>query len=149
MVASIAALFEACKAVVASQPTRRREMDNNAQRLGVLFWHLNAHSLSPNVAEALRQICAALDGRDYATAGQLQVRALTPLYATMGACQLRGTGNRDVQAKAPVRLRRCSARCWTACRRNWACLLLKHAGDQGMLRCMGVCAGKPDHDRLG
>lgn len=73
VVASLSSLYNACAAAVAGQPSRKREMDNNAQRLGVLFWHLNAGSLSPGVADALRQICAALDARDYNTASTLQV----------------------------------------------------------------------------
>ena len=73
VIASLSGLYNACEAAVVGLPAKKREMDNNAQRLGVLFWHLNAGSLSAGVSEALRQICTALDARDYATAGQLQV----------------------------------------------------------------------------
>ncbi|KAK9805066.1 hypothetical protein WJX73_010529 [Symbiochloris irregularis] len=77
VVASLSTLYNTCEAAVQGLPAKKREMDNNSQRLGVLFWHLNNGSLSPGVADALRQICAALDARDYVTVGQLQAGLTT------------------------------------------------------------------------
>ena len=42
VVASLRALVEACGAAMAAQPAKRREAEDNAKRVGGLFWRLNA-----------------------------------------------------------------------------------------------------------
>ena len=70
--ASLGALYQAC-AHTASQPGRKREMDDNSKRLGGLFWRLSKGDVSDEVASALHQLCSALDESNYAHAAHIQV----------------------------------------------------------------------------
>ena len=71
---TITALYQACEGVFGAHPARRRELDDSSKKLGALFWRLNEGDVSPGVSAKLQQLCAALDGGDYATAGHVQVQ---------------------------------------------------------------------------
>ena len=65
--------LQACEVVSTQNSARKREMDDNAKRLGTLFWKLNEVQLSPDVVRALHQMAAALNSGDWGTASQVQV----------------------------------------------------------------------------
>ncbi|CAI9102929.1 OLC1v1001324C2 [Oldenlandia corymbosa var. corymbosa] len=54
-------------------PAKRKEIDDNSRKLGVLFVKLNSGDISKRAAEKLTLICQALDNSDFATALKLQV----------------------------------------------------------------------------
>ena len=60
--------------VSAQGAARRREMDDNARRLGTLFWKLSVGQLSADVVRALHGMAAALNAGDWAGASALQVQ---------------------------------------------------------------------------
>mmetsp|Transcript_24380 Transcript_24380/g.43410 ORF Transcript_24380/g.43410 Transcript_24380/m.43410 type:complete len:1160 (-) Transcript_24380:43-3522(-) len=60
-----------------SAPAKKREMDDNAKRLGGLFWHLNKADVSPSVAGKLTALCQALDAGDFPQASHIQVQMTT------------------------------------------------------------------------
>lgn len=73
VVASLRALVEACGAAMAAQPAKRREAEDNAKRVGGLFWRLNAGQVSAPVQAQLAALARALDAGDLGTASQIQV----------------------------------------------------------------------------
>ncbi len=75
IVASLTALFKACAAAAATSAGKRREMDDNAARLGKLLWALDARLVSAGVQAQLLALCAALDAGDLQAASAKQVRA--------------------------------------------------------------------------
>ena len=77
IVTSLTNLFNSCAAAVASQPAKKREMDDSSKRLGALFWKLNAGDVSPSVAGKLLQMAQALDAGEIATAMQINVGLTT------------------------------------------------------------------------
>lgn len=85
IVASLTALFKACAAAAAASAGKRREMDDNAARLGKLLWALNARQVSAGVQAQLLQLCAALDAGDLQTASAKQARYVGLI---MGHCLL-------------------------------------------------------------
>mmetsp|Transcript_32134 Transcript_32134/g.91150 ORF Transcript_32134/g.91150 Transcript_32134/m.91150 type:complete len:1157 (-) Transcript_32134:57-3527(-) len=74
-VASLNKLFQHCSSV--APPAKKREMEDNSKRLGVLFFHLNAGDVSPSVSGKLQSLCQALDAGDLATASHIQVQMTT------------------------------------------------------------------------
>lgn len=78
IVASLTALFKACAAAAAASAGKRREMDDNAARLGKLLWALNARQVSPGVQATLLALCAALDAGDLQAASAKQARRAAP-----------------------------------------------------------------------
>lgn len=53
---------------------QRKEMEDNAKKLGILFWKLNAHDLSEEVVGQLVPLSHALSAGDIATAKAIHVR---------------------------------------------------------------------------
>lgn len=92
VVKAIRTLYDTCAAAVAAQPGKKREMEDNAKRLGNLFWKLNKNDVSQSVANSLIQLAAALNARDVAAATQIQVRTLGP--ARFPSCCLWSAGRR-------------------------------------------------------
>jgi protein transport protein SEC31 len=70
-VRALAALHERAAAAAAGAPGKKRETDDNARRLGALFWRLNAGQVTPGVASALASLGAALDAGDGGRAAAL------------------------------------------------------------------------------
>ncbi|KAI3827009.1 hypothetical protein L1987_01070 [Smallanthus sonchifolius] len=54
-------------------PAKKREIDDNSKKIGVLFVKLNKNDISKNAAEKLIQLCQALDRGDFPTALKIQV----------------------------------------------------------------------------
>jgi len=68
-------LFHHCASIAPA--AKKREMDDNSKRLGVLLWHLNKGDVSSNVAGKLKSLCQSLDAGDLATASHIQVQMTT------------------------------------------------------------------------
>ncbi|CAI5999867.1 unnamed protein product, partial [Closterium sp. NIES-64] len=63
---------------------KKREMDANSKKLGLLLQRLNQRDVSPSVAGKLGPLCAALDAGDYATALHIQVDLTTKDWEECG-----------------------------------------------------------------
>ena len=77
VVVSLSALYRNCSAVAASNPIKKREMDDNSKRLATLFYSLNAGDVSTKVCTKLKDLCRALDSGDFASASHIQVGMTT------------------------------------------------------------------------
>ena len=75
VVDSLNKLYQHCVSV--APPAKKREMEDNSKRLGVLFWHLNKGDVSPSVGAKLQSLCQSLDAGDLATASHIQVQMTT------------------------------------------------------------------------
>ena len=52
------ALYDTCAAASVSNPRTKREMDNNATRLGYLFWQLNEGTAAPPLCKSVQITCS-------------------------------------------------------------------------------------------
>lgn len=77
VVRSLSALYRNCSVVAASNPIKKREMEDNSKRLAVLFYSLNSGDVSNKVCAKLRDLCHALDAGDFAAASHIQVGMTT------------------------------------------------------------------------
>ena len=84
VVKTLRSVYDRC-AVVAQGP-KKRELDDTSRRLGTLFWRLANDDISPGVKASLRELCAALDARDFPTALQKQVCPLMSILCLRLAC---------------------------------------------------------------
>ncbi|XP_065870898.1 protein transport protein SEC31 homolog B [Euphorbia lathyris] len=57
--------------------SKKREIEDNSKRIGVLFAKLNSGDISKNASDKLVQLCQALDKNDFSTALQIQVLLTT------------------------------------------------------------------------
>ena len=87
MVKTLRSVYDRC-AVVAQGP-KKRELDDTSRRLGTLFWRLANNDISPGVKASLRELCAALDARDFPTALHKQACDLIFACIVSAACPLR------------------------------------------------------------
>ncbi|GLC43098.1 hypothetical protein PLESTF_001202800 [Pleodorina starrii] len=76
VVTSLTNLYNACLPL-ANNPAKKREMDDNTKKIGMLFWKLNAGEVSASVVPKLQQLCAAIDGGDWHSANHIQVQMTT------------------------------------------------------------------------
>jgi len=67
----------------ANTPAKRREMDDNSKKLGLLLWRLNAGEVSEGVLPKLAQLCQAIQAADWHTANHIQVGALRVRACTL------------------------------------------------------------------
>ncbi|GJY17220.1 transport protein Sec31 homolog B-like protein isoform X1 [Tanacetum coccineum] len=58
-------------------PAKKREIDDNSKKLGMLFTKLNSSDISKNASEKLVQLCQALDHGDFPTALKIQTALTT------------------------------------------------------------------------
>jgi hypothetical protein len=72
------ARLQACEPL-AQHALHQREMEDNAKKLGVLFWKLNAHEVSDEVLGLLVPLVQALTAGDIPTAKSIHVK-LTGSY---------------------------------------------------------------------
>lgn len=70
--------MQACEPL-AQNALQQREMEDNAKKLGILFWKLNAHEISDEVVGLLVPLAQALTAGDIATAKSIHVK-LTGSY---------------------------------------------------------------------
>ncbi|KAJ9529449.1 hypothetical protein QJQ45_013699 [Haematococcus lacustris] len=70
-VTSLTNLFNSCMPL-ATNPAKKREMDDNSKKLGQLFWRLNAGDVSAGVLPKLLQLCQAIDAAEWHTANHIQ-----------------------------------------------------------------------------
>lgn len=84
IVASLTSLYNTVAPTAVAGP-KKKEMDDNSKRLGQLFWKLNAHQVSDGVVGKLQQLCAALDGGDFATASHIQINLTTSDWSECSA----------------------------------------------------------------
>ncbi|KAL5703467.1 hypothetical protein ACHQM5_028555 [Ranunculus cassubicifolius] len=56
---------------------KKREVEDNSRKIGMLFAKLNSGDISKNAGDKLVQLCQAIDAGDFATAIQLQVNMTT------------------------------------------------------------------------
>lgn len=56
-----------------ANPAKKREMEDNSRKIGLLFAKLNNQDISLNAASKLVQLCQALDSADFASALHIQV----------------------------------------------------------------------------
>ncbi|KAG1669386.1 hypothetical protein FOA52_004037 [Chlamydomonas sp. UWO 241] len=76
IVATLTQLYDAC-VPLASNPVKKREMEDNTKKLGQLFWRLNAGEVSASALPKLLQLCGAIAHGDWHTANHIQVQMTT------------------------------------------------------------------------
>jgi len=77
IVNSFRSLYQAGEQVAATQPARKRELDDASKKLGALVWKMNEGTVSDSVTSKLLSLAAALDAYDYAGAAHVQVQLTT------------------------------------------------------------------------
>jgi protein transport protein SEC31 len=77
IVNSLRSLYQAGEQVAASQPPRKRELDDASKKLGGLVWKMNEGTVSESVTTKLLQLAASLDAYDYPGAAHVQVQLTT------------------------------------------------------------------------
>lgn len=77
IVSSFRSLYQAGEQVAATQPARKRELDDASKKLGGLVWRMNQGMVSDSVTSKLLSLAAALDAYDYAGAAHVQVQLTT------------------------------------------------------------------------
>lgn len=77
IVNSFRSLYQAGEHVAATQPARKRELDDASKKLGGLVWKMNEGTVSDSVTSKLLSLAAALDAYDYAGAAHVQVQLTT------------------------------------------------------------------------
>ena len=77
IVNSFRSLYQAGEQVAATQPARKRELDDASKKLGGLVWRMNEGTVSESVTSKLLSLAAALDAYDYAGAAHVQVQLTT------------------------------------------------------------------------
>lgn len=77
IVNSFRSLYQAGEQIAATQPARRRELDDASKKLGGLVWKMNEGTVSDSVTSKLLSLAAALDAYDYAGAAHVQVQLTT------------------------------------------------------------------------
>ncbi|KAF5833999.1 hypothetical protein DUNSADRAFT_9484 [Dunaliella salina] len=76
IVASLVNLHASCTPF-ATNPAKKREMDDNSKKIGQLLWRLNAGEVSEGVVPKLMQLCMAIDAADWHAANHIQVQMTT------------------------------------------------------------------------
>eukprot|EP00798_Chlamydomonas_sp_ICE-L_P017883 gene17883-24274_t len=83
IVDSLSKLYESC-APMATNPAKKREMEDNTKKLGQLFWKLNAGDVAESVLAKLLQLCHAIDTADWHSANHIQVQMTTTDWDACG-----------------------------------------------------------------
>ena len=84
VVACLTEAFGAVQQAYAGVPSKKREVDDNSRRLGILFWKLNLGDIKPSVRTQLLELCKALSSRDFGTAQRLHVSLTTTDFDECG-----------------------------------------------------------------
>ncbi|KAG8079448.1 hypothetical protein GUJ93_ZPchr0007g3030 [Zizania palustris] len=77
VITTLTKLFDETSKAMGGSQVKKREIEDNSRKIGVLFAKLNSGDISPNVSSKLIQLCSALDSSDFATAMHLQVLLTT------------------------------------------------------------------------
>lgn len=77
VVNSLRSLYQSAEQFAASQPARKRELDDASKKLGGLLWKINEGQVSESVTSKLLKLAASLDAYDYPGAAHLQVQLTT------------------------------------------------------------------------
>lgn len=77
VVNSFRSLYQSAEQFAATQPARKRELDDASKKLGGLVWKINEGQVSESVTSKLLKLAASLDAYDYPGAAHLQVQLTT------------------------------------------------------------------------
>lgn len=77
IVNSFRSLYQAAEQFAATQPARKRELDDASKKLGSLVWKINEGGVSESVTSKLLKLAASLDAYDYPGAAHIQVQLTT------------------------------------------------------------------------
>ena len=77
VVNSLRSLYQAAEQFAATQPARKRELDDASKKLGGLVWRMNEGQVSESVSSKLLKLAASIDAYDYPGAAHLQVQLTT------------------------------------------------------------------------
>lgn len=69
---SFTGLYQGGLAQAASNPVKRKEMEDNSKKLAILLWRLGAGEVGPQVLGRVREMAGALDRGDLNAANQVQ-----------------------------------------------------------------------------
>lgn len=80
-----------------ANPAKKREMEDNSRKIGLLFAKLNNQDISLNAASKLVQLCQALDSADFASALHIQVwsRVACILITSTSSCCMLKNANKN------------------------------------------------------
>ncbi|UPR03903.1 protein transport protein SEC31 [Chloropicon primus] len=76
--------YQVCARALEGNPGKKREVQDNSRRIGILFWKLNNGDVKPSVKSALQEIAKALAGRDFATASKIHISLTTSDFDECG-----------------------------------------------------------------
>lgn len=78
------ASFSMCAQAYQGNPSKKREIDDNSRRLGILFFKLNANDIKASVKAQLIALCQALSARDFAQASRIHINLTTTDFDECG-----------------------------------------------------------------
>lgn len=77
---SLVGLYQSLLPLAAANPIKRKEMEDNSKKLAILLWRMGNGEVSPQLAARLRDLGAALDRSDMATANGIQHELTTTAW---------------------------------------------------------------------
>ena len=84
VVACLRDSFNMCAKAFENNPSKKREMDDNSKRLGVLFFKLNLDDVKPSVKAQLLELCKALNAKDFMHASKVHISLTTTDFDECG-----------------------------------------------------------------
>lgn len=76
--------YNICAKAYEGNPGKKREVDDNSRRIGILFFKLNIGDVKPSVRAQLLDLCRALAARDFASASKIHISLTTTDFDECG-----------------------------------------------------------------
>lgn len=76
--------YNICAKAYEGNPGKKREVDDNSRRIGILFFKLNIGDVKPSVRAQLLDLCRALSARDFASASKIHISLTTTDFDECG-----------------------------------------------------------------
>ena len=76
--------YNICAKAYEGKPGKKREVDDNSRRIGILFFKLNIGDVKPSVRAQLLDLCRALSARDFASASKIHISLTTTDFDECG-----------------------------------------------------------------
>ena len=84
VVACLKDSYNLCASAYANNPSKKREVEDNSRRLGILFFKLNLNDVKPSVKAQLQELCKALGSKDFAQASKIHISLTTTDFDECG-----------------------------------------------------------------
>jgi protein transport protein SEC31 len=84
VIACLTESYNICAKAYEGNPGKKREVDDNSRRLGILFFKLNMGDIKPSVKASLLELCKALSARDFVSASKIHISLTTTDFDECG-----------------------------------------------------------------